>query len=89
MIFDRNVSKVFWTSIVKEKWSLHGYRQNVMRLESENAAAGYRGRWQPRFHGILTSYADHEADATPPYTSINSAIKMGEIAATMDLQFVW
>ena len=42
---------------------------------------------QPRSQGVLTSYADHEAEWTPWYILIKSAQNMGRLAAIMDLQF--
>ena len=40
---------------------------------------------QPRSQGVLTAYADYQAEWTPWYTAIKSAQKMGRLAAIMDL----
>ena len=47
------------------------------------------GQPQPRSLAVLTSYADHEAEWTTWYTSIQYPQKMDALAAIMALQFAW
>ena len=59
-------------------------RPNCKQLCPLSSLGGFTFRSQ----GAATSYADHEAERTPWYTSIKCAQEMGAITTIMDLQFV-
>ena len=64
---------------------IHPIHQNLCRTQWPRVDNNIDSRDnQPRSQDVLTSYADHEAEGTPWYTSIKCAQNLGALAAFMD-----